>query len=111
MRIVDAEDPYPFVYPELKYMTELFPQRRPILTFKIQWINVLVFLRWVFSVLHRAIRSPAKPLRVQGDIRMIGCGLKRNVERDLNVTRTCCRNQATKVLHCAEFRVNRSVSS
>ncbi len=107
MRVVHPEYAHPLIHPVLHDALELFPQIRPILGLKIEWIDVLVLLGWVLGVLDRSIGAPAEPLGVFGHVGMIRCALECDVERELDAV--LCRgcNQVTEILECAELRVDR----
>ena len=58
-----------------------------------------------FSVLHGAVRTPREPVRVLGHVRVIGRALERDVERNLDVELFCVGDEALKILHRAQIRV------
>ena len=51
---------------------------------EVERIDVLVLLRRVLGVLHRAVGPPAEPLRMLLHVRVVGRALERDVERDLD---------------------------
>ena len=64
MRVIDAEDRHPVARPEEEDALQLLPQTSGILAVEVEWIDVLVFLRWVFGVLDRPVRPVAEPFRM-----------------------------------------------
>src|SRR5687767_6240041 len=68
--------------PEEEDVAKRVPQRRPVGGLEIERVNILVLLRRVLRVLDRAIGSMPEPLGMFVHPRMVGRGLKGDVERD-----------------------------
>src|SRR5690606_7049697 len=90
---------------------KFLPQRFPIVRFKIERIDVLVFLRRILSILYGAIGTFTKPLRVSLYIRMVRCALKRDIHGDINSKLCCGVDERAKVFDRAQLRVNALVSA
>ena len=86
-------------------------ERAPVLAFEVERIDVLVLLRRVLGVLHRAVRPVPEPLRMLADIRMVGGALQRHVERDLDAPRAGRVHQPAEVLERAERRMDGGVTA
>ena len=83
VRVVDPEDAHALVDPELHDALQLFPELAPLLGLEVEGVDVLVLLGRILGVLDRAIRAPAEPLRMLGDVGMIGSALEGDVQRQL----------------------------
>src|SRR5688572_5850157 len=82
--IVDAENLYAALDPIFEHAAQLTPQTARIFAVEIERIDVLIFLRRILRVLDRPVRPGFEPLGMFADVRVIGCSLKRDVERDLD---------------------------
>src|SRR5204863_5641438 len=98
MRVVDAENHDPVRGPELDHALELLPQRRPVLGFEVERIDVLVLLWWILRVLDRPIRTVAEPGGMFLDVRMVRRCLERDVQRDLEAVTLGFPDEAVEVL-------------
>src|SRR5690606_11523526 len=63
VRVIDAKNLHPLFDPIEENRAKFLPQRFPIVRFKIERIDVLVFLRRILSILYGAIGTFTKPLR------------------------------------------------
>ena len=77
--VVDTKNADPLRDPKQEDAFQFFPHRRPRFTFKIEWINVLIFFGRVLRILNGAVRSMTKPFRMLFRIRMVGRTLEGNV--------------------------------
>src|SRR5262245_55983936 len=103
VRVVDAKDSHAAFEPKARHRFELLPQTPPITAFEIDWINVLIFFRWILCILNRAVGTVAKPIRMRPNIRMIRCALKRQVESHFETLAARLLHQPIKVSESAEF--------
>src|SRR5215475_9310926 len=102
MWIIDAKYSHALLDPKQKHIFQFFPERLPIVTAKIERINILVLLRRIFGVLNRSVRSMAKPLRMFFDVGMIGRTLKGNVECDVDSSLGRGRDERSKIIERAK---------
>ncbi len=86
-------------------------QRLPILGLEVEGIDVLIFLGWIFRVLHRPIGTPAKPLGMLADIGMVRRALKCNIERDLDLHIASTLHQLLEFIDGAELPENIAMSA
>ena len=84
MRVVDPKDAHALVNPELHHALQLFPELAPLLGLEVEGIDVLVLLGRVFRILDRPIGALAEPLRMLGNIGMIGRTLESDIQRQLD---------------------------
>src|SRR5215218_8795384 len=103
MWVVDAEDAHALLDPEADNALELLPQGLPVRCIKIKGIDVLIFFRRIFRVLHRAIRAPPEPLRVLPHIGMIRGALEGDVESYLYPILLRCGDQTPKIVQGPEL--------
>src|SRR5262245_14585451 len=64
MWVVHAENMHALIDPEFDNALQLFPERFPMRRSEFERVNVLIFLRRVFCVLNRSVRTPSKPFRM-----------------------------------------------
>src|SRR5262249_40224379 len=102
VRVVDAEDADPLLDPKQENAFQLFPKRSPIFALEFKRVDVLIFLGRVFSVLNRAVRAMAEPLRVLFHIRMVGGALKGDIEGDFDLALTGGGHQGAKIVQSAQ---------
>src|SRR5712692_547026 len=69
-------------------------------------VDILIFLRRILGVLNTSIGTRQKKLRMLADIRMVGRGLKRDVERDLDPMLRRDRDELLEVVDRAKVGVN-----
>src|SRR6185436_1382806 len=81
--VVEAEDADAVADPELDDRLQLAPQVRPRLGLEIDRIDVLILLRRVLGVLDAAVGPVAEELGMRLDPGVIGRGLIREIEGDL----------------------------
>jgi hypothetical protein len=105
VRIVDAENPDTLLDPEVQDAFQFQPQCTPIGRFEIEGDNVLVFLGRILRMLNRAVGASSKPLRMRADVRVIGCTLERDVERDLDTVGGCRPDQSPVVERSSAGRI------
>src|SRR5205807_7038822 len=105
--IIDAKNSHALVDPKQEDAFQFLPQRAPGLGFKIERVDVLIYLGWIFSVLDRPIRSFAKPLGMFANIRMIGRTLKRDVKSKFDPLFVCSADERTKIFHRAQLGMDR----
>src|SRR6266853_222145 len=74
-------------------------------------VDVLVLLRGVLAVLQGAVGPGPEPLGVLGDPGMVGGGLDREVERNLEAEALGRHDQPVEVGDGAEFRVDGGVAA
>ena len=103
VRVVDAEDADALLDPELEHGLQLVPERAPVLGLEVERVDVLVFLRRVLGVADRAVGPVAEPRRVLFHVRVVGRGLERDVERDLQAELVGLRDEALERFHPAEL--------
>src|SRR5262249_14837769 len=84
VRVVDPEDANAALDPEEDDASEFFPELAPAWCLKIQWVNILIFLRGIFSVLNRSVRPLTKPFGMRPDVGVIGRALQSDVQRDFD---------------------------
>src|SRR5688572_17160691 len=87
--IVDTKNLHSLFDPKYNHRFQLFPQRLPIVSFEIERVNVLIFFRWIFSVLNGTIRSLFEPFRVFFHIGMIWRTLKSEIKCDIDPVLQC----------------------
>ncbi len=76
MWIINTEDTDALLDPVEDHSLQFVAELRGIFAFEIKWINVLIFLWWIFRVLHGAIGSLKEPFLVFFDVRMVRRALK-----------------------------------
>src|SRR6185295_3267543 len=86
VRVVDSEDLYIMRNPKFEDALQLLPQAAPRRGFEVERVDVLVLLRRVFRVLHRAVGPRAEPLRMLAHVRMVGRALEGDIERDMHAS-------------------------
>ena len=111
MRIVDAKHAHAAVNPEFEHRIKLVPKAAPVGRFKIQRINILIFLGRILRILNRSVRPDHEPVRMFRDPRMIRRALECNVQSDLDALRSGCGNQVVEIGERAKLRVNRFVAA
>ena len=90
--IVDPEDFHALVDPEQDHIAQRIPQRASVFGGEVGVDDVLVFLRRVLRIAHRAVRPALEPLRVLFEPGVIGRALHGKIERDLHAVLVACRN-------------------
>src|SRR6185437_7713538 len=80
--IVDAEDRHTHTNPIVEHVFQLRPHSLPIIAFKVEGINILVFLGRIFSILDASVWSFLEPSLMILDVGMIRCSLEGNIHRD-----------------------------
>jgi hypothetical protein len=93
----------------LDHASKLRPELAPRVGLEVEGIDVLVLLRRVLGVLDRPVGSPAEPFRVLAGVRVVGCGLEGDVERDLEAVLVRTGDEAPEVVEIAQLRVDRCV--
>ena len=111
MGIVDPEDRDSLTNPEKHHVTQLTPQRLPVLALEVERIDVLILLRRVLRVLDRAVGKTAEPLGMLVHPWMIGGRLERDVESDLEIVLGRLRDELAKLLEGSELGMNGRVTS
>lgn len=111
VRIIDAEDAYAAIDPELEDAVESVPEAAPVVGFEVERIDVLVFLGWILSVLDRAVRTVREPGGMLVDPGMIGGTLEGDVQGDVERVRFCGCYKLVEVVERAELRMNGSVAA
>src|SRR5215510_10978166 len=109
MRVVHTENAHALLDPEADDALELLPECLPVRRVKVKGIDVLIFLRRVFRVLHSAIRAPPEPLRVLLHIGMIGRTLESDVEGYLYPILLGCGEQAPEIVQGPELGMDGSM--
>src|SRR6185369_7524468 len=109
VRVVDAEDRHAALDPELEDAFQLLPKRFPLAGLEVERGDVLVLLRRVLGVLHRAVRPPPEPLGVLAHVRMVGRALEGDVEGDANSKTGRFFYQGVKIAERPEVRMDRLV--
>src|SRR5262249_23818165 len=71
MWVVYAENIHTLIDPEFDNGLQLLPERFPLLRTELERVNVLIFLRRIFRVLNRSVRTPSKPFRMLPHIWMV----------------------------------------
>src|SRR5688572_21457568 len=98
MRIIHAEDPHALVDPELEDAAQFLPQGFPIRGFKIDGIDVLIFLRRILGVLNRTIGSNLEPVLVLANVGMVRRTLKGDIQSYVKVAFARLRDEVAKIL-------------
>jgi hypothetical protein len=70
--------------PEVDDALQLFPQRAPVLGFKVERVDVLILFGRILGILHAAVGTVLEPERMGLDIGMVRRALKCEVESDLD---------------------------
>src|SRR6476620_5817067 len=104
--IVDSKDLDTLLDPEQEHVSAFAPHRLPIFAFEIERVDVLVFLWRILGILNCAVGPAAKPLPVIVYVRMVRRDLKRDIECNLDLVLLCLAQQFSKLIQCAEVRVN-----
>ena len=104
--VVDPEDLHALVDPEQDHVAQRIPQRARVLGGEVGVDDVLVFLRRVLGIAHRAVRPALEPLRMLLEPGVIGRALHGEVERDFHAVLVACRDQGAEILERAEFRMH-----
>src|SRR3974377_210051 len=81
VRIVHTKDRDACADPVKKDALQLLPHARPVVTLKIEWINILILLWRILGVLNGSIGTLLEPVLMFGNVRMIRRCLERNIER------------------------------
>ena len=105
VRVVDPEDRHAVADPELEDALQLGPEAARVFAFKVEWINVLVLLRRVLGVLHRAVGPLLEPRRMLAHIGMVGRALECDVQRDRNAAAARLGHQRVEVGEGAKLRL------
>ena len=106
VRIVDPEDTNSLIDPELKNVLQLIPQRPPIRAFKVQRVNVLIFLWRILRVLYGSIRTLPEPFRMLLHVRVIGSALKRDIESNFEAVLRSLGHKMPKVFYSTQLGMN-----
>ena len=64
MGVIHPEDANALVNPEADDASQFLPELLPAVRFKVERIDILILLRWVFGILNASVRTVAEPLRV-----------------------------------------------
>ena len=101
----------PLVDPETEDAEQRVPQGAPVAALEIQRIDVLVLLGRILGVLDGSVGALFKPLRMLGDLGMIGRTLEGDVERELDSLARRALDKAAKIGERAELRMNGGVAA
>ncbi len=110
VRVVHAEDPHPVVHPVVDDASDLGVDALRVVV-EVQRVDVLVLLRRVLRVLDRAVRAGGEPLGVLADPRVVGRGLEREVQRDLQAQRVRPGDEVVEVVDRPQVRVHGVVAA
>ncbi|CAI7648245.1 unnamed protein product, partial [Penicillium discolor] len=108
VRVVHAEDPYTLRHPVPDDPEHLGGDPLRVVV-EVQRVDVLVLLRRVLGVRDRAVGEGGEPLRVVAHPGVVGGGLQREVEGDLQSLLPRGPHEGAEVLRSAEVRVDRIV--
>ena len=61
MGVIHPEDANALVNPEADDALQFLPELLPAVRFKVERIDILILLRWVFSILNAPVRTVAEP--------------------------------------------------
>ena len=103
--IVDPENLHSLINPEQHYIAECVPQATGVFRRKVGIDDVLVFLRRILRIAHRAIGAPLEPFWVLFEPGVIRSALHSEVERDFHSKRTAGRDEIAEILQGAQFRM------
>src|SRR6185437_2395988 len=106
-----AENAHALGDPELEHALQLRPERLPVVALEPERIDVLVLLRRVLGILHRAVGALQEPLRMLPDVRVIGRALEGDIQRDLQAQSAGAGEQSAEVFESAEARMHGLVSA
>ena len=109
MRVVHAEHQHAVVDPEQDDVADRLPERRvglPVVEVVAEVDDVLVLLRGVLGVLDRPVGAPLEPVGVLLDPGMVGRGIEREVERQLDALGARGVHERVEVLQRAELGVD-----
>ena len=109
VRVVDPEDEDAPRAPAEHDVLSAFQSASRSIGVPVEVVDVLVALGRVLGVLERPVGSPLEPLRVLGQPGVIGRGLDREVERELDPGLSRRRDHRVEVGVAAEIRVERVV--
>src|SRR5438552_10424496 len=111
MGIVDPEDEYPMMNPELDDALEFLPEAAPGRRLEIEWIDVLVLLGRVLGILDCAVRSSAKPFRMFFHVGMVRRTLVRQIQSNVDSMRLCYGDEMAEIFECPKAGMNRLVAA
>ena len=109
--IVDAENADALVDPEQHHVAQRIPQRAGVFAGEIGIDDVLIFLRRIFRVTHRAVRPALEPLRMLLEPGMVGRTLHGEIERHFHIERLAGRDEFAEILQRAQLRMHRVVAA
>ncbi len=95
----------------IDHVLERLPEPRPVLGVEVDVVDVLVALGRVLGVLERAVGSPVEPLRMLRQPGVVGRGLDREVERDLEPGLPRRGDERVEVLQRPELGMDRVVAA
>ncbi len=105
MRIVDPKHAHALTGPKSENVSERRPEVLPVSTLEVERVDVLVLFRRVFGVANRPVRTLPEPVGVLLDPGVVGGGVKRNVERNLDMLFSGRRHKPLERGHSAELGV------
>ena len=109
--VVDPEDVHALLDPEQHHVAQGVPQRAGVFGGKIGIDDVLVSLRRIFRIAHRAVRPSPEPLRMLLDPGMIRRTLHGKIERDFHIEALARGDEATEIFQRAQFRMHGVVAA
>ncbi len=112
VRIVDAEGLYAVLDPQQHDVAQRQPQAgHRVGAVEIDVDDVLIFLRRVLGIFHRAVGPPREPAGMLLEPRVIGRALDREIDRDLETMIARGGDQRGEIVESAELRVDRVVAA
>ncbi len=111
VRVVDAEHLHPALDPPEHHAEQRVPQALPVLGVPVEVVDVLVALGRVLGVLQGPVRPAVEPLRVLGEPRVVGRGLDREIERDVDAVLPRGGGERAQVRLRAELGMDRVVAA
>ena len=99
VRIVDAKDRDAHADPVDEDALQLLPHSLPVFAFKIEGIDVLIFLRRILRILNGPVRPLLEPVLMLLYVGMIGRCLERDIQRDGQIELGSLRDKALEILN------------
>ncbi len=111
VRVVHSEHPDAVIDPVLDHAEERLPQLLRLRAVEVDVDDVLIALRRVLRVLHRAVGPPREPLGVLLEPRVVGRALHGEVERDLEAELAGASDEAVEVVEGSEIGMHGLVAT
>ena len=110
VRVVDAEDADAMLQPEQEHVAHRMPDRWQRIAIEVEVDDILIFLRRILCVFDGAVRPPVEPFGMVLDPRMVGRGVKGDVEGDFQAVPLGGVHHPPEVVHRSQFGMDRLVA-